>query len=453
MSNKRISSSNKIVHILHCVDTEGPLYESLEATFDRLYELYNIKLEPDEEKLKKIQNGLIDFGDNTATIAETFNKHNLKYNDSWEKIDKMLVEIMAPAFRNKLLDSFGNGWVYNWFCVDHVGFKNNPRRRTLGFHKIFDHYKNILGKTNIYQDEIQWHFHPMSIYQDAHRSGVSYLTTPYIYEILCKRIIERKWFPSVFRAGFHTERPDSNWFLEQWIPFDASNWSYNEERGSFSHQNDMIGGRFKDWRLAPDDWSIYHPSHDNYQILGNCRRWICRALDLRIRNKILPQREVDKAFARANEGEPTIMGITNHDERDMLPEVEEIREKIILSSKKYPDVKFKFCGAKEAFLSAIYGNEMIDKPVDLTVTLDGNRKRLFLYVETKEGKVFGPQPFLSVKTKSGRFIHDNFDFDTSLTKWSYTFDHESIHADDVAIIGVACNDRHGNTFVKVINVD
>lgn len=33
------------------------------------------------------------------------------------------------------------------------------------------------------------------------------------------------WFPLVNRAGMHNERPDSNWFLEQWIPFDASNQS------------------------------------------------------------------------------------------------------------------------------------------------------------------------------------------------------------------------------------
>ena len=57
-----------------------------------------------------------------------------------------------------------------------------------------------------------------------------------------------------------------------------------------------------------------------------------------------------------------------------------------------------------------------------------------------------------MKTKSERFIHDNFDFDTSLTKWSYTFDYDSIHAEDVSAVGVAANDKYGNTFVKVINL-
>ena len=65
----------------------------------------------------------------------------------------------------------------------------------------------------------------MSTYKEAHRCATSYVNSPELYQILCRRIIEKKWFPSVNRAGFWTERPDSNWFLEQWIPFDISNMS------------------------------------------------------------------------------------------------------------------------------------------------------------------------------------------------------------------------------------
>ena len=33
----------KIVNIIHAVDTEGPLYEPLEATFERLSHIYQVK--------------------------------------------------------------------------------------------------------------------------------------------------------------------------------------------------------------------------------------------------------------------------------------------------------------------------------------------------------------------------------------------------------------------------
>ena len=446
-----MNMKNKTLYVIHCVDTEGPLCESVESTFDRLHEIFGIKLEPNVENLKKIQNRQIDFGDRTELIAQVFNTKALKYNDTWEKIDQMLKRIMSKEFRNSLVDSVGSGWVYNWHCLDHVGFLKNPRGRDLGMHKIFDHYKDIIKSTKSYQDSMHWHFHPMSTYKEAHRCATSYINSPHLYETLCRRIIERQWFPVVFRAGFQTERPDSHWFLEQWIPFDASNWSYRDDKDVHNQQSDIAGGRSGDWRLAPDDWSIYQPSHDNYQIPGKCRRWISRALDIKTRGRELTQKEVDKAFARANEGKPTIMGITDHDFRDMEYEVDFAREKIIKASKKYPDVNFKFSEAVDAFRSAIYGEDLKFDPLKLDISLDGDSKRLFLKVEVISGEVFGPQPFLAINTKSGRFIHDNFDFDTSLRKWSYVFDYDSVHADDVDSIGIASNDKYGGQFIQVLS--
>ena len=40
----------KIVYVVHAVDAEGPLYESLDETFLRLKDLYDIKINP---KFKK----------------------------------------------------------------------------------------------------------------------------------------------------------------------------------------------------------------------------------------------------------------------------------------------------------------------------------------------------------------------------------------------------------------
>ena len=46
----------KKVYVVHCIDTEGPLYESIEATFSRLKEIFGVDLEPTVSNLKKIQN-------------------------------------------------------------------------------------------------------------------------------------------------------------------------------------------------------------------------------------------------------------------------------------------------------------------------------------------------------------------------------------------------------------
>ena len=69
----------------------------------------------------------------------------------------------------------------------------------------------------------------MSMFKDAHKCGTSYVNSINLHEILCRKIIERNFFPSCFRAGFQAERPDSNLFLEQWIPFGEINMSYEDK--------------------------------------------------------------------------------------------------------------------------------------------------------------------------------------------------------------------------------
>ena len=187
----------------------------------------------------------------------------------------MLEKILIKDYLNSRTDSFGNGWIFNWHCLDHVGYSSNPRRRDMGYHNIFDYYKDKLKEYNISENTLYWHFHPMSTYREAHRCATSYVNSPELYQILCRKIIERNWFPSVFRAGFQSERPDSNWFLEQWIPFDISNMALDDNK-ELDNTVDFRNGRSGNWRLAPADWSVYHPSHDDYQLNGNCRRWIFR---------------------------------------------------------------------------------------------------------------------------------------------------------------------------------
>ena len=444
----------KLVVILHAIDTEGPLYESLEAMFERLLDLYGLDIEPTRENLRRLRNCEIDIGGLEKHVALTLNEHLTTYNDTWDKIDGMLDRLMKTEFRRALVDSFGGAWVFNWFCLDHVGFENNPRRRDMRFHNIFDHYRGVLGKHTEWDDAIHWHFHPVSTYRDAHRCATSYVNSPELYQILCRRIIERQWFPTVFRAGFQTERPDSNFFLEQWIPFDISNMAI-ENPEEFDLSIDFRKGRSGDWRVAPADWSVYHPSHDNYQLPGDCRRWIGRALMVLNRIASIDQTEMDKAFARASGGEPTLVGIASHDFRDLGTEVDFLRGLIKESSARHPDVKFKYAEATEAFRSVIWPDRDLGEPLDFDLLFHPNPTDDVPHIEvvTRKGAVFGPQPFLAIETQGRRFIHDNFDFTPAQDRWYYSFHADTMPLDDVSRIGVGANDRYGNTVVKTLNIN
>jgi len=442
------------VHFLHAIDTEGPLYESLEAKFERLEELFGVSHLPrTHATLAQLQNGEIDLGGKETEVRQLLRGHRVNYMETWPEVDAMLDRIQDPAFRDSRLDSFGQGWVYNWFCLDHVDFQVNPRRRTMGYHAIHDHYLRRLAERPDCPDEIQWHFHPMSTYREAHRCATSYVNSPHLHEVLARRIIERGFFPSVFRAGFQTERPDSNLFLEQWLPFDISNTAL-DPRQAWTDSIDLRRGRSGDWRGARHDWSPYHPHHDDHRREGDCRRWIGRALNLMNRFANLEFFEIEKAFAQAAQGRPTLVGMASHDFRDLGPEVEEVRDMIDTARKAYPEVPYRFCRASEAFQGALSLPVHEMPALELTIELDADPSDDVpnLTVETTAGRVFGPQPFLAIETRGKRFLHDNLDFDIDHGTWFYAFHGDTLPLDDVRRIGVGACDALGRSCVKVIDV-
>lgn len=443
----------KIVYVIHCVDTEGPLYENLDAKFERLQVILGISgIEKTEENFNKICNGEIKVPGKEELLKKIFSAHLRNYMDTWEKLTRMLENTTSESFRKKTTDSFGGPYIYSWFCLDLVGYDTNPRRRSFGFHTIFDYYSDFLKAQPKIYDKIHWHFHPMSTYKEAHRCGSSLLNSPHITEALARRIIERHWFPSSVRCGFQTERPDIHWFLEQYVPFDFTNTSL-EDNSELEEQGDLSDGRYADWRLAPVDWNPYHPSHENYQIPGNCRRLIARALNVLNRFANITPKDIEKAFIQAQKGKPALLAIADHDYRDIAKDVDCFRQMLVEAKAKFPDVKFKFCDAREAMRAVVFGDNVPSNfKLKLTLTKDKLGRPLSLVIDTLEGKVFGPQPFLAVKTRSQRFIHDNLDFSTNLRSWRYVFDTDSILPEDVASVGIGANDQYGNTFVEVIDI-
>lgn len=439
------------VIIVHAIDAEGPLYEDIKSKFERIKDLFGIDFKNQSaSQFNKIINSK---KKEYKNIQEVFSGHIGYRNDNWKKLKKQNNYLFSKNFREKYLDSFGNSWKFTWHCLDHINYIFNPRKRALGHHVIFDYYNDLLKKKKNYGDSIEWHFHPMSTYYEAHRCATSYFRSNEVYEILSKKIIDRNFFPSSYRAGFQVERPDSNWFLEQWIPFDISNTAVKniKEVNKFL---DMKNGRGNDWRFAPSDWCIYHPSHDNYQIKGNSRRWIGRSLNILNRFANINQNEVDSAFKKAQKyNKPVLMGVTGHDWRKLESEVKYVYELILNSKKKYKSVKFEFCNTTEGFQKVIWPYKKVDKTFKLKVIkkLSPRNDYPSILVIDEEKKLFGPQPYFCIKTKYNKYLYDNFDF-TDKNKWEYSFRPDTINLNDVDKIGIAGNDKFGNKFIKIIKI-
>lgn len=437
------------VHLVHCVDTEGPLYESIEATFERLKDIFKVDLEPSVETLARLQAGEIDLAGMEAEVQKVVDPHLLAYNDTWDKIDALLTDCLSTSFRNQVRDSAGEGWVYNWFCVDHVDYDVNPRRRDMGYHNIFDHYRRVLRETHSGQDGLHFHYHPHNFRREAHRCATHWwASSDSLHQTLSRRVIDRGWFPAAVRPGFHVIRPDSHWFLEQFIPFDFSSQAVLPSQDDQA-QADIDAGRFGDWRRAPAVWQPYHPAHDDYQMQGDCRRWIARCLNIGTRYRLLTARDVRQAFREAATGRPVVLAFTNHDFRDMRPDIEGVRDLVFEVAADHPAVSFRFCEAVEAMRQALHLAPQ--PPCDLDLSLQEIGAGAHVMHVQSATPTFGPQPWLALKSATGTYHHDNFDIDEPFHRWRYVLDEQTFPLQALDSIGVAANNSFGVTTVSVMD--
>ena len=325
----------------------------------------------------------------------------------------------------------------------------NPRRRDIGYHNVFDHYQGVIRETGSAQDGVQFHYHPHNFRREANRCATHWwASSDSLVQILCRRVIDRRWFPAAHRAGFHVIRPDSHWFLEQHIPFDLSSQAVAAVADD-SAQSGLDDGRWGDWRRAPVTWEPYHPAHDDYQERGSCRRWIARCLNIGTRYRLLSEEHVRQAFAEAEADRPVVLAFTNHDFRDMRPDIDGVRELLMRVGREFPDVPFLFSEALTAMREAL---QLPAQPAcELEVTLSRTGPSTHVLEIRSQVPTFGPQPWLALRTVAGTYHHDNLDIDEPFHRWRYVFDEETYPLGALDAIGLAANNAYGVT--TVVNVD
>lgn len=430
------------VYIVHCIDTEGPLYETLDATFDRLEHIFGIKIEATKENLKKLQKCQYNLNGIEKEVAKTVDDFLVCTYGNFNEIETMLKKLNCREFREGLKDSNKTGWKCSWFCMDHVGFwGDNPRMRIAGWHSIYDWYSQRIDLLS--GDTIQWHYHPLPINGNYNASGLNYVASSNVFEILARKIIDRMFFPAVYRPGFHVERPDSHWLLEQWIPFDYANQAIVSDMKT--EQRDAKNGRFGNWNGATTSWEPYHPDFADYRKAGNCKRIIARCLNMNTRARNITEQDFEQAFSEARAGKNQLVSFTDHDFRDICFDVKLMREMILKVSERYLDVEFEFCNAVEGMRKYL-GLEA--KSCNLRLKLKPKEKRVIIQ---SDENIFGVQPFFCLKLYGGRYIWSNLDF-VGEQEWCFSFDRDTAEWECVDKIGIAANSSSGVTDVIVADM-
>ncbi len=437
------------VFFVHAVDTEGPLYEGLSALFSTIKDQFGIELAPTRGNIERLRQKKIDVGEKADALQAFVNPDRVdKYVQSWGQMDEMHEVFMSAEWRNRFKDTAGKPYAVSWFCMDHVGFGNNPRRRAMGYHHVFDYYMQKLEEYLVKQDRIYWHYHPASFSNDAHRMGYNYSFSKNLHnEILARRVIDRSWFPSANRPGGHIETFDINCWLEAWIPFDLANQSMlNNVDLEAEELAGRVPGRHGDWRGAPSEWVVYNPDLYDFRKPGGLKRWIGRCLNIKSRHTNITAAELEAAFIKAQCGEKVLVSYTNHDFRNMVSETEELLTIIEAVAKKY-DVKYNFCPAVDAFREVL----SLPQTEPLKFNFDIDQRFAILNINVEKGSIWGTQPFLALRTMSGDYYHDNFINNPDGT-WTYSFDQDSVTLEMLSHIGIAANDISGKTTVNVINL-
>lgn len=432
-----MSASNKVL-VCHCMDVEGPMEETVSATWERLVEEdgVHINCEPNKENLILLQNCKLDLGLDESRadyLSRKYSKHNLDYLKSWKEIDAAFSKINSVEFRQKYSSPLGTPYLINWFIYDHFGFKTNPRFHDDGIHHIFDHYKKSWLNNKTVDDGLYWHYHHPPASGDAVEWNTNLFQNGVYEEILARRIIERNWFPSTFRAGGHIERNDLNFWLEMFIPFDFSS------RTPLNLDDFDNSGVVCDWRHAPKEWGSYSPSLYDYRKIGDMRRKLFRCLDLKTWITQITEEEVRQAFSQARlSSEPVVLAYYNHDYRDISSDIEFGHDLVSKISKEFGDVQWDYSNCLSAARASLGMDRNDDKDLNIKTVLEGN----LLTVKTNFTP-FGPQPFLAIQ-ENGKFFRDNFT-DEGDNTWCYRFR----KLDDLEKYGVAANDKFGNTVVNV----
>jgi hypothetical protein len=434
-----------VVLFVHAVDTEGPISESLNDTFERLYDLFGVVLPATRSNLEALQKQAIPLGGLEKEVANCFSEKRLAYIENLSDLDKMLDVLFSDELRTSHPDSLGNPYVFSWFCLDHVGFESNPRRRILGYNEIVRHYLSRLNQNKAfckYPDSIEWHYHAVPFSRKANQFGLNWSYDNCHLQVLSRRLLDFSIFPSCYRAGGWIERPDINLFLEQWVPFDYSN-----HRLSFTNtaQPDYISKRFSDWSRARADWCAYHPSLRDYQAEGDLRRAIFRSLSIDARAGGITGDDIELAFEQARSGKCPVLSVTNHDNRDMRVEIEYVWRLLSAIRKKYSDVQLVYVGARDAAMLHLHAK--LSTQWAIGVDIRGN-----CLIIKSDRELFGPQPFLAFQTKTGQYYHDNFSR-VNEREWFYEFDSYTIPMHGVAKIGVAAHDIYGSLTIVNMNLD
>jgi len=370
-------------------------------------------------------------------------------SDTWDKVEGAMARIISNDFRYRFPDSNQGGLRPSYFILDWVGFNQDPTDRKPGFGTIYEHYTERLLPTMAKGDyDVYWHYHhPYSDGKWRKGGWNRDWSDNNEYENQINRlIIDREWFPSVYRAGGTIETNEQSRWLEEWIPFDFSSRAPHPSIDYYMRNlKHIIRGRFRsplwDWSKAPSDWGFYKPSLDNYQTPGSMKRIIFRCLDIKSAAHQLGEMDIRRAFLKARDERAAVCSFFTHD--FYVGADDEVAGALGMISKvssEFADVDYEYQTALSAAQLLLFGGKNLPRLELALEYTDG-----ILRIRSNE-PLFSQKPWVVTKNNEGTYKRIEAEPVDSLL-WHSIVDKNSTQA-----VGAAASDEMGNTDVKTIDI-
>lgn len=307
--------------------------------------------------------------------------------DTWERVDGAMEKLFDDGFRRTWPDPSGGCIRFGWFFLTWTGFGANPRRRTFGYHAVRDHYLQRWGtRLDELGDEQCWHYHHPPANGVGNEWGLDWRAGDEHDRILSRQVLERGWWPVCFRAGGTIMSAESSRWIDKWFPFDYSN------------RAPLALSGLVDWSTGVAEWGLYHPDPEDFRRPGAGRRRMARCLDLVTDVHTLGAGDVEEAFARAKAGDHAILAVFEHDYRDIAGRIDAFRALVHEIASRYPDVDWRYAAPVEAARSALG----MPRPYRLELEAAASRGRVHVW---SSEPLFQSIPWLAARSADGEIVH------------------------------------------------
>lgn len=359
-------------------------------------------------------------------------------------------KVMDPAFRNGIVDSYGQTVKLTWWMMGGNIFryatnKDIPLPNTMTLYTMKKHHGASIAK---FGDELTMHYHTF-VWTDYDKDGIywwnqakKFTESADDFDVtLAQYLLEENTFPVSFRSGWHAMDNDWQRTLDAILPFSMHD-DYPNVRSDTIEPIDNV----YDWSKSSKEYVPFHPSPDDYQLAGSCKGYNLRSTYM----ASMDSATMVSIFAKANAGVDQVVCLWAHlPEDDYLTNVSRIDRLAHAASGKYPNAKFRYCTAIEAMQRWLRTSDATPPVVTLTEKRVGND---LTFVITANEPLFQPQPFVALKDIYEKFTRLRTR-QTGSGEWT-TID--PVSAGAVAKVGVAATDTVGNqrtTFLRYLPDD